>query len=154
MDPLFQRSYPQLLAWCRRHVRPDLGDPEDLVHEAYLLCRRHWSASKQSSHCGIAYFYRALRWVRANAVRRSQRPQLPGALGDSDDLPSSPESPLGELIAREALSLLTGKQRDVCLGFLRGQRPHELRAELHLSPAALAVYACRAHRKLRQHLAP
>jgi RNA polymerase sigma factor (sigma-70 family) len=152
VDPIFERNYPFLLAWCRRHARRDLGDPEDFVHQAYLLCRRRWRRSRQSAGHEAAYFYRAVRWVVADASRRAQRRQRLGERVRPQPVQSVADVPVRELIAQEALARLTGKQRDVCLGLLGGQREPQLRSALRLTPATLAVHLCRARRKLRQHL--
>lgn len=49
MDELFGRAYADLVTWCRRHVARRLGEPEDLVHQAYCRCRPLWSAARRSS---------------------------------------------------------------------------------------------------------
>jgi DNA-directed RNA polymerase specialized sigma24 family protein len=151
MDPIFERLYPALLAWCRRHVRREFGEPEDFVHQAYLRCRQRWSPARKSVAYEAAYFYRALRWVVADVIRRELRRCGP-ALADSLACPCIPDSPLRELIAREALDRLPRRQRAVCLGLLQGKREDQLCAELRVSAPVLAVYLWRARRRLRQTL--
>jgi len=152
MDTFFAGSYADLLAWCRRHVRPELGDPEDFVHQAYLRCRQRWSPTHRSAQHGSAYYYRALRWVVADVIRRQQRHPGTTAPAELLPLPGTTEVPVRELIAREALEILTEKERAICSGFLQGRPEKQIRSELKLSAQTLSVHVCRAQRKMRRFL--
>lgn len=145
-DDLFSRHYPRLIAWCRRHVGRHLGEPEDFVHQAYLRCRRHWSAELRSPRHELAYLYRALRWTVSDAHRRALHQR--NLTRVRDKTMSHPSTAIGELIAREAVQALPSRQRDVCLGLLAGKTLALVRAELGLSAGALAVHLSRARAKL------
>jgi DNA-directed RNA polymerase specialized sigma24 family protein len=152
MDAAFGRSYTRLISWCRRHVRRNLGDPEDFVHQAYLRSRRRWATARRSQHREEAYFFRALRWVVTDAMRKRAR-RREGMAAYQPAAPASAAGPVGELIAREAVdAALTPGERAVCSGLLAGRSRRQLCDALAVTPAALAVRACRARRKLREFL--
>lgn len=152
MDTFFEGNYADLLSWCRRHVRPQLGDPEDFVHLAYLRCRQHWSSAQRSVHHGPAYFYRALRWVVADVIRGQQRQPRTTVRMETVPLHAIADIPIRELMARETMDVLTEKERAICLGFLQGRPEKQIRSDLKLSARTLAVHVCRAQSKMRRYL--
>ncbi len=154
IDPLneiFDRYYQDLIRWCRSRVRQELGDPEDIVHSAYLRCRRRWSAAYKSNGNEAAYLYQALRWVILDAVRKHIRERSRMRL-----IPRRGNEPLWEilhkLVAQEAVASLRGRQSQVCLAFLAGKSNAQICRELHLSAGAVAVHACRARATLCRFL--
>ena len=152
LDAAFGRSYGRLVSWCRRHVWRGLGEPEEFVHQAYLRSRRHWAEERRSTGREEAYFFKALRWVVADALRQRHR-QRQGLADYRGTGTGAGASPVRELIAREAMdSVLTAREREVCAGLIRGRSTRQLCDELAVSPAALAVRACRARQKLSRFL--
>jgi RNA polymerase sigma factor (sigma-70 family) len=152
LDDLFHRHYDALVAWCRRRVRPHVGEPEDFVHLAYLRCRRSWNEEHRSLHNEAAYLYRALRWVVLDALRRHARRACREApLVDPSAAPDNTGTWPPRLVA-EALDALPPRQQQVCRAILAGKRLEVVRGELRLSPAALAVNLCRARATLCERL--
>jgi RNA polymerase sigma factor (sigma-70 family) len=145
MNPLFQRYYADLLKWCRRHCPRAWGEPEDFVHDAYLRCRRNWRAENATAR-EAAYFYRALRWVVADAVRKSRRRHA----GDAQlaAVAAGPSFTTAAPAMQEALQLLTPREQAICAGRLRGESEQETCARLGLSRIAHATHLSRARHKL------
>ena len=151
LNDVFSRHYEDLVRWCKGRVRPDLGDPEDFVHMAYLRCRKHWSRERQSREHEASYLYRALRCVIIDVLRSDLR-----AKSRTCGLHRSGNSlrclPLRELVTQEALGILTGKQRQVCSALLAGTSTMQICKRLGLTPGALAVHLCRAKARLSDFL--
>jgi RNA polymerase sigma factor (sigma-70 family) len=147
----FIRYYDGMVSWCRKRVRPHLGDPEEFVHRAYLRCRRRWSQPRRSPEHVAAYFYRALRWVVIDELRRNLRRRV-RQLEREAETSSATASPIDSLSIQEAIDQLTARERAICRGFLAGKTEADLERELRLSPGAVAVHACRAQAKLRRLL--
>lgn len=151
LNDVFERHYPELVSWARSRVRNHLGDPEDFVHLAYLRCSRRWSADARSKHHEAAYLFRALRWVVLDALRREVRErsrQWPVARRDN----GFPGCSIRELVAREAVMSLQGRQLEVCLALLSGQSVDDIRRDLDLSAGAVAVHLSRAKAALVRFL--
>lgn len=151
LNEVFCRHYQALVAYCRARVRRDLGDPEDFVHLAYLRCSRRWNAARKSDCNEAAYLYQALRWVIIDALRRRARERArPWLSAGPDDGPHW--TVLHKLVVREAVTLLKGRQLQVCLALLAGRSDAQICSEMNLSAAALAVHTCRARASLRRLL--
>jgi RNA polymerase sigma factor (sigma-70 family) len=147
LNDQFTRHYRELLAWCQTHVQRRFGEPEDLVHAAYLRCSQRWSSDRQSKEHAVAFFYRALVWVVMDAFRREARQKA----NDPRRPPVSHvvwDEPLGHAIAHEALATLKGRQRQVCTALMAGQTNDQICGTLCLTPATLAVHICRARATL------
>lgn len=143
MDTAFARCYPMLVAWCRRHVPVYLGEPEDHVHQAYLRCRRSWRPETRLPRQEMAYFLRAVRWVVADSLRRRRR--HPETVVTEEALPPrGGTDPLREMLALEALTTLSPRERAVCA--IGSQALVST-----MSAGAHATHASRAKAKLRRH---
>ncbi len=151
LDELFAEHYEDLLAWCRRRFRRELGEPADLVHAAYLRCRRSWCDARRSKEHEAAYLYQALRWVVIDALRRRQTRKLLESLLLAPSLTAS-DDPLRALVAREAVDRLSGRLRQVCLAVLAGKSTDQIAQELGISSGALAVCLTRLRDRLEELL--
>jgi len=144
---VFDRHYAAMIAWCRRRVGQRLGDPEDFVHLAYILCARYWKPERASGRCETAYLYRTLRCVVVDAARNDAQRQrttrrLPRrSAGDRHDVPH-------QAAATEAVGLLAGRQLQVCRALAKGKSKGEICRELAISRSALAVHMSRAKARL------
>lgn len=148
LNDLFCRYYPALIRCCRKHLRGTLEDAEDVVHSAYLRCRRHWSADRCSAAHAATYFYRALRWEMADSARRQHRRRTRQS-APAGRQPDPPGILLRHLVVREALATLRGRQLAICLAYMAGKNREAICRELRLTPGALAVATCRAKAHLR-----
>lgn len=152
-DPLtvvFNRHYSELLVWCQRRVRDGAFDPAEIVHEAFLRCRRHWSAERASQRCSVAYLYRATRWALLDALRRRRRAVRPGEARALEELAA--ESPASCMETQEALDSLSPRQRQICDRILAGRPLCSIQQELQLTDGALAVHLSRAKTQLELEL--
>ncbi len=148
-DRLFQAHYDVLLAWCRRRTRPEWGEPEDIVHQAYVRCRKRWVEGISTPGREVAYLYRGLRWVLQDAARadrrRRERRKLIAELASR----RTEAAPLRfDFLAGDVFEKLTPSERAVCWAYLHGQGSHEVSRDLGLSPGAVAAHSSRARQKL------
>jgi len=151
LNDLFLQCYPALIAWAKRHVPAYVGEPEDLVHLAYIRCCKRWVSGRGCQGREPAYLFRALRWVAMDAWRRHSRRNrgLREAFWQRAD---SAHQPLGRLVFEEALASLTGRQHQVCRRLMAGKTETQICRELNLSRGALAVYVYRAKHHLCRYL--
>lgn len=149
-NELFAQYYPWMLTWCRRHVARNLAEPEDIVHTAYLRCRRHCPET-MTIRFPAAYLERMLRWVLIDALRARRRtPSTPPVPVRSSRRPIN--APLGEQIAVESVGLLRGMQKRICQGLLSGKSKQRVLDELNLTTTSYAVHLCRAKATLSAYL--
>jgi DNA-directed RNA polymerase specialized sigma24 family protein len=148
LDHLFLLHYAGLVEFGRRKAR-GLGDAEDFVHEAYLRSRRRWSDVRRSSICPESYFYRSLKWVIADARRRSRK-----AITPVECMAAAP-TPEQLAIVRDSFeSGLAPAERSLFTSLMAGRSAKGICRELRISSGALAVRICRARRKLVRLLDP
>jgi RNA polymerase sigma factor (sigma-70 family) len=146
-DSLFLRHYDQMVDLCRRRLVGVSEDPEDLVHAAYIKCRRYWEWDKRSCHDQVAYLYRAIHWLIVDASRHHRRRQLL-ALAQVCRPQATNPTQLDDLIVTEALLQLKGRTRQICWAILKGKTRSQICDEFRMSYGAVAVTLCRAKKHL------
>jgi RNA polymerase sigma factor (sigma-70 family) len=151
LNEVFDRHYVSLVAWCRKRVRRELGEPEELVHLAYVRCSRRWQAGSRSRHCEVAYLFRALRWVLCDLLRDRARRSALRLMNNQRELRREC-SPLRWLVVKEAVLQLAGRERQICAALLAGKTLSEIEREMGLTRAALAVGLSRAKARLTRSL--
>lgn len=153
-DTLFALYYDRLIAWCRRRVGTGCEDPAELVHQTYLKCRNTWRDGRERSPDSHAsYLFRALRWIMIDTVRRRQRRNAMELAVAVERRIKATDTPLGRLIAMEAIERMQGRPGRICLAILRGEDMRRICAEQQVTMKALAVYLCRARKYLRREFA-
>lgn len=148
LNSVFMSHYRNLVEYCRRRATGGWADPEEIVHLAYLKCCRSWSAGHRSQVNEAAFFYRAIRWTIADVSRAGAR----RARHESASSRCQTQTHDPELAAREAVSLLPGRQRLVCEAVLAGKSRQQICAEFEMTPVALAVHLHRAKTRLMRLL--
>lgn len=143
-DELFAKYYGFMLAWCRRHASRGLGEPEDIVHTAYLRCHAGGRNRSPKVRFPAAYLLQLLRWVVLDELRSRLRRRTVCGVVDPHRRHPLRNLPLEEQIAGEALTALRGMPRRICLELLSGKDKRRVIADLRLSANAYAVHLCRA----------
>lgn len=144
LDQLFTQHYSRLLAWCRKRYAARAIEPEELVHLAYLRCRRTWRRSRCSQHGGIAYAYRALRWVALDLLRaNARRRRNVSSQVDLDCMAARSGFP-PESDVQESLACLSSRSRKICEHILAGDSFEGIRHEMGMTSGAFAVTLSRS----------
>jgi RNA polymerase sigma factor (sigma-70 family) len=144
LNAAFDRHYASMVAWCRRRIRPDLGDPEEFVHQAYLRCRNRWKENLRSRHTDAKFLFQSLRWVVLDSLRSHRRRKAREAAQTPRPISDGRWAPARKLMAQEAVLSLSRRQRQVCLGILCGKSRQQIARELSLPDTAVAVHLSRA----------
>jgi len=153
LNSVFCRHYAVLVAWCGKQVRPEVGDPEEFVHLAYLRCRKTWRADRTSVNGRTAaYLFQALRWVVLDELRRFARRRARSSSVSPAPVCENQWTQARRLIVDEVLGLLPGGQRQVCLAMLTGKSQAQIASECGISPGAVAVRLSRAKMSLLEGL--
>lgn len=144
LDRVFTTYYDALVDWCAHRIPSYLGAPEEFVHQTYLRCRTSWRSEKRSNRNEAAFLFRCLRWVVTDSIRSYHRRKT----REHDVVQRPPNDErfnlLRKLIAREALNVLCGMPRLVCVEILSGKSQEQILADLQISKGALATNLSRA----------
>lgn len=148
LNQLFRLHYRMLVGWCRKRLRPGIGDPEDLVHDAYIRCLSSWSAVRRSTHNDASYFIKSVQFVVLDAMRGQRRRVLRETAACRSFALHWPD-PGADLTIGELVARLPPRQQAVCRAVLAGKSNDAIAMELDLTRSAIAVHLCRTRKVLR-----